>query len=361
MPEPREVDRPVPVEGRATSPGLGRESGPDVWLREVVGGDLARPVTVVVDAAHGSSGRAVRALARGHGSPLTLVLLRGDDEPGGAPAPTSGDLRDAGLRTRADAAASTADLRAAVLEHGADLGLALDPTGCALTVLDETGEPVDEGVVAVVLGLRTVAHEVEAGRTPTVVHDVLASRVLDDLVGGAGAGLVRVRVGRTALLDAVAQHGAVLGVGHGGVLVVGSAGAPGGAGRGPADSPAGPALLAGLHLVAALAGQPHAMSVLAELYQPYVSTGVLVVNTPDAAAALERVHDAYVARQGAGPVEADALDGLTVSHWDQMPQWWFSLRASDAGDRVGLLVEAADEDIVEKVRDDVLALVREDR
>jgi phosphomannomutase len=58
---------------------------------------------------------------------------------------------------------------------------------------------------------------------------------------------------------------------------------------------------------------------------------------------------------------ADELDGLTVAHWDATPQWWFSVRASGAGDRVGLLVEAADEDIVEKVRDDVLALVREDR
>lgn len=360
MPEPREVDRPDPDESAATSPAPDRLGG----------ADLARPLTVVVDVAHGSAGRAARALARDHGGSLRLVLVRADDgldggpddEPSGAPAP---DPRDAGLRTREEATASTADLRAAVLEHAADLGLALDTTGSALTVLDERGEPVDEGVVAVLVGMRVVAHERDARRSPTLVHDVLASRVLDDLVGGAGATLVRTRVGRSALTDAVAEHGAALGIGHGGV-VVGPAGAVDGSTTGTSaapDAPAAgaPALVAGLHVVAALADQPHPMSVLAELYQPYVSTGVLVVDVPDAAAAVGRVHDAYVARQGAGPVDADALDGLTVAHWEQAPQWWFSLRASDAGDRVGLLVEAADEDIVEKVRDDVLALVREDR
>ncbi|MBB2922918.1 hypothetical protein [Cellulomonas cellasea] len=366
MPEPQENDRPTPDDATAATPRTGADAG--VRPSDVVGLAPARPVTVVLDAAHGGAGRAVRdALGDDPGGALHLVLVHADDAPRDAPAVADDGPLATGLVTRADAAAATADLRAAVLEHGADLGLALDPTGCALTVLDEAGQPVDEGVVAVLVGLRLVARELAAGRAPTLVHDVLASRVLDDLVGGAGAELVRTRVGLPALADAVAEHGAVLGVGHGGVFVVGGAGGAGetpdaaGARSGGDGAPVASGLVAGLHVVAALADQPHPMSVLAELYQPYVSTGVLVVDVADAAAATERVHDAYVARQGAGPVVADELDGLTVAHWDATPQWWFSVRASGSGDRVGLLVEAADEDIVEKVRDDVLALVREDR
>ena len=62
---------------------------------------------------------------------------------------------------------------------------------------------------------------------------------------------------------------------------------------------------------------------------------------------------------GAGPVEVDELDGLTISHWESHPRWWFNLRASNTEPLLRLNVEAADEDIMEKVRDDVLALVRD--
>jgi phosphomannomutase len=68
---------------------------------------------------------------------------------------------------------------------------------------------------------------------------------------------------------------------------------------------------------------------------------------------------AYVTQQGAGPVQVDELDGLTISHWESHPRWWFNLRASNTEPLLRLNVEAADEDIMEKVRDDVLALVRE--
>ena len=64
-------------------------------------------------------------------------------------------------------------------------------------------------------------------------------------------------------------------------------------------------------------------------------------------------------QEGAGPVRVDELDGLTVSHWDAPPRWWFNLRASNTEPLLRLNVEAADLDIMEKVRDDVLGLVRQ--
>ena len=78
----------------------------------------------------------------------------------------------------------------------------------------------------------------------------------------------------------------------------------------------------------------------------------------DVPAARQRVVDAYVTREEAGPVTVDELDGLTVSHWDGRPRWWFNLRASNTEPLLRLNVEAADEDVMAKVRDDVLALVR---
>jgi len=119
-------------------------------------------------------------------------------------------------------------------------------------------------------------------------------------------------------------------------------------------------MLAALHVLAALGGQPHPLSALSEQYQPYSASGEINSRVTDVAAARARVVEAYVTQQGAGPVQVDELDGLTVSHWDGHPQWWFNLRASNTEPLLRLNVEAADEDIMEKVRDDVLALVRQD-
>jgi phosphomannomutase len=117
-------------------------------------------------------------------------------------------------------------------------------------------------------------------------------------------------------------------------------------------------MLAAMHVMAALGGQGAPLSALAYAYQPYSASGEINSHLDDVAAARARVVAAYVTRQGAGPVVVDELDGLTVSHWESTPRWWFNLRASNTEPLLRLNVEAADQDVMEKVRDDVLALVR---
>ena len=56
----------------------------------------------------------------------------------------------------------------------------------------------------------------------------------------------------------------------------------------------------------------------------------------------------------------DDLDGLTLTHegGDVDPMWWLNLRASNTEPLLRLNVEAADAATMERVRDDVLAIVR---
>jgi phosphomannomutase len=63
------------------------------------------------------------------------------------------------------------------------------------------------------------------------------------------------------------------------------------------------------------------------------------------------VKNAYADRPG---VSIDELDGLTVDGGD----WWFNLRPSNTEPLLRLNVEAADDDTLARVRDDVLALIR---
>lgn len=320
MPEP--TDTP-PASARA------------VALRELVDVTQVRPLRLAVEA----GARAVR---------LAEALA---DEPGRAPVPVEVvpvPLVAVDPHTGPDRVTA---FGAAVRAVGGDLGVLLDDTG-ELVVLDETGERVDPGSVAVVVALRVVAVERAAGRTPVVAHDVLASRALPDLAGSAGARIALVEGTGTSVRGAPGSPRPALAVLRRARFRVGDLDA--------AES----AVAAALHLLAALGSQPHPLSALAELHQPYNVDGPVPEPVRDAARARARVAEAYVAEHGAGPVEAHELhepDTLVVTHWDESPQWWFALSTSPSGDALTLDVEAADEDIMEKVRDDVLALVREGR
>src|SRR5690606_19098327 len=89
------------------------------------------------------------------------------------------------------------DLQAAVVEHGADIGLAFDGDADRCFVIDERGEPVNPSAVPALVGLREVARETAARRTPTIIHNLIASRVVAALVASAGGRTVRTRVGHS--------------------------------------------------------------------------------------------------------------------------------------------------------------------
>jgi len=309
------------------------------FLRGLVDLSEARPLKVVVDAGNGMAGLTVPAVlgtAAGLPAlPLDVVPLYFELD-GTFPNHEANPLEPENLR----------DLQAAVVEHGADLGLAFDGDADRCFVVDERGEPVNPSAVTALVGLREVARETAAGRESTIIHNLITSRVVPDLVHAAGGRTVRTRVGHSFIKAQMAEHGAVFGGEHSAHYYF----------RDFFFADTG--MLAALHVLAALGESALPLSDLADVYQPYVSSGEINSRVADVPAARARVVEAYVTRQGAGPVEVDELDGLTVSHWDTHPRWWFNLRASNTEPLLRLNVEAADEDIMVKVRDDVLAIVR---
>jgi len=308
------------------------------FLRGLVDVSGIRPLKVVVDAGNGMAGYTVPAVlgtAAGLPAlPLDVVPLYFELD-GSFPNHEANPLDPKNLE----------DLRAAVVEHDADLGLAFDGDADRCFVVDEHGDPVSPSAVTALVGLREVAKELEAGRAPTVIHNLITSRAVPDLLQAAGATTVRTRVGHSFIKAQMAQHDAVFGGEHSAHYYF----------RDFFFADTG--MLAALHVLAALGGQPHPLSALAEMYSPYVASGEINSTVADAAAATERVREAYASAYPQADV--DELDGLTVAHWDGHPQWWFNLRASNTEPLLRLNVEAADEDIMVKVRDDVLSLVRQ--
>jgi phosphomannomutase len=246
--------------------------------------------------------------------------------------------------------ANLVDLRARVVAEGADIGLAFDGDADRCFVIDERGEPVSPSSVTALVATREVAKQVAAG-TPAgevaVVYNVISSAAVPEIIAEQGARGVRTRVGHSFIKAEMAREDAVFGGEHSAHYYF----------RDFWFADTG--MLAALHVLAALGEQDEPLSRLAAAYSRYAASGEINSTVTDAAAATATVR-AWAAEQGA---EFDELDGLTATHAasEDAPMWWLNLRASNTEPLLRLNVEAADQDTMRQVRDDVLALVRGER
>ncbi|UER53796.1 phosphomannomutase/phosphoglucomutase [Kineosporiaceae bacterium SCSIO 59966] len=309
-----------------------------VHLRSLVDLSGVRPLRVVVDAGNGMAGHTVPAVLQTAAGlpalPVDVVPLYFELD-GTFPNHEANPLEPENLR----------DLQAAVREHGANLGLAFDGDADRCFVVDERGEPVSPSAVTALVALREIARERAAGRHPVVIHNLITSRVVPEVVEAAGGTPVRTRVGHSFIKGEMARTGAVFGGEHSAHYYF------------RAFWGADTGMLAAMHVLAALGEQDGPLSALVADYAPYTASGEINSRVDDVAAATARVRETF-ARDGAG---VDELDGLTVSSAPgTQPWWWFNLRPSNTEPLLRLNVEAADGATMERVRDSVLAVVREE-
>jgi phosphomannomutase len=294
------------------------------YLRGLVDLSGIRPLTVVVDAANGMAGHTVPSVLDVAG--LTVVRLYFELD-GSFPNHEANPIDPANLR----------DLQATVIEQGADLGLAFDGDADRCFVVDERGEPVNPSTLTALIAVRELA------RAPgsSVVHNLITSRAVPEVVREHGGKPIRTRVGHSFIKQTMAETGAVFGGEHSGHFYFRD--------FWRADS----GMLAALHTLAALGGEPDgtALSSLLEPYERYAMSGETNSTVDDQAATMAVVEEAYAGRPG---VTLDHLDGLTVEHAD----WWFNLRGSNTEPLLRLNVEAADRATMDVVRAEVLGLVR---
>ncbi len=293
------------------------------YLRALVDLSAIRPLTVVVDAGSGMAGHTVPTTF--DGLPVTVIPMYFELD-GTFPFHEANPIEPANV----------ADLQAKVRETGADLGLAFDGDADRCFVVDERGEIVSPSVLTALIAAR------ELGKHPgaSIIHNLITSRAVPEIVQEHGGTPIRSKVGHSFIKAVMAETGAVFGGEHSGHFYF--------ADFWRADS----GMLAALHVLAALgetpAGTP--LSGLLAEYSRYCASGEINSKVADAAAATQRVEKAMAAGDG---VTVDHLDGTTVTAQD----WWFNLRASNTEPLLRLNVEAADQPTMEKVRDEVLALI----
>jgi phosphomannomutase len=291
-------------------------------LKTLVDVSAIRPLTVAVDAGNGMAGHTVPKVFEG--LPITLVPLYFELD-GTFPHHEANPIDPENLR----------DLQRAVLDSGADIGLAFDGDADRCFVVDERGHLVSPSVLTALIAVRELAREPGA----TVIHNLITSQAVPEIIAEHGGTAVRTRVGHSFIKTRMAETGAIFGGEHSGHFYFRDFWF--------ADS----GMLAALHVLAALGGQDAPLSQLLAGYSRYVASGEINSEVADQAGATAQVRAEFTSRPG---TSADDLDGLTITG----DGWWFNLRPSNTEPLLRLNAEAADEATMLRLRDEVLGMVR---
>ncbi|RII15136.1 Phosphomannomutase/phosphoglucomutase [Streptomyces sp. YIM 130001] len=292
-------------------------------LRGLVDLTGIRPLKVVVDAGNGMGGHTVPTVFEG--LPLDLVPMYFELD-GTFPNHEANPLDPANI----------VDLQKRVRDEGADLGIAFDGDADRCFVVDERGEGVSPSAVTALVAGRELARN---GGSGTVIHNLITSWSVPEVVRENGGTPVRTRVGHSFIKQEMADTGAIFGGEHSAHYYFKD--------FWNADT----GMLAALHVLAALGGQQGPLSELVAQYDRYAGSGEINSTVADQAGRAAAVREAYEGRDG---LTLDELDGLTVTAGD----WWFNLRASNTEPLLRLNVEARDAATMARVRDEVLAVVR---
>ena len=317
---------PVAAPGTVTERDL--RSDYAAYLRGLVDLSGIRRLSIVVDAGNGMAGYTVPAVL--DGLPVEVEPLYFELD-GTFPNHEANPLDPDNL----------VDLQREVLAIGRiDAGLAFDGDADRVFVVDEQGDAVSPSAITALVATRELAKDPGG----TVIHNLITSRAVPEIVTEHGGRPVRTRVGHSFIKATMAETGAVFGGEHSAHYYFRD--------FFRADS----GMLAALHVLAALGEQDRPLSELMAQYRRYAASGEVNSTVPDAAARMVEVEQEFGARDG---VSTDTLDGLTVS-FDAGPHagGWFNLRPSNTEPLLRLNVEAPDAEAVATLRDEVLALVR---
>ncbi|WKD57028.1 Phosphomannomutase/phosphoglucomutase [Corynebacterium capitovis DSM 44611] len=233
------------------------------------------------------------------------------------------------------------DLQKFVVEQGADIGLAFDGDADRCFVVDEKGMPVSPSAITALVATRTLAEHPGA----TIIHNLITSRAVPEIVEELGGNAVRTRVGHSYIKAEMARTQAAFGGEHSAHYYF--------ADFFNADS----GLLAALHVLAALAEEDVPLSQMMAQFDRYAASGEINSQVEDQEAAIQRVLEAL----GERVANVDRLDGVTV---ELKPEGgtpgatWFNVRASNTEPLLRLNVEAPTREDVDKLVGEILGVIR---
>ncbi len=294
------------------------------WVQHVhsfIAVEQLRPLKIVADTANGMGGFVVPLIMAG--LPFEVDILYPELD-GSFPNHPADPIQPENL----------VDLQRAVVERGADIGLAFDGDADRVFLVDEHAEGISgsltTAMVADAMGKR------HAGAT--ILYNLICSKVVPEVIAANGGTAVRTRVGHSFIKAEMERTGAVFGGEHSGHYYY----------RENFNADSG--IITAMVVLGLMGSTGQSLSELVAPYAKYSASGEINTEVPNPKLAVE-----LVARhlEGAGPI-LDHLDGLTATYDD----WWFNLRPSNTEPLLRLNVEAPSHADVATHVAEVQALVR---
>ena len=283
--------------------------------------DLAqvKPLKIVVDAGNGMAGLTAPALFKRLPCQLIPLFFELD---GSFPNHPASPIEPENM----------AALQKAVIEHGADMGVAFDGDADRMFIVDEQGQLVDGSEVTLLVSQNLLRKYPGS----TILYNLIISRTVPEMVQQAGGHAVRTRVGHSFIKAIMREQNAIFGGEHSGHFYFRDFWF--------ADS----GLIAMLMVLELVSQEGKSVSTLLRSLDTRVRSGEINSHVADIPAKLEQLQQRYADGQ------IDHLDGITVSY----PTWWFNVRASNTEPLLRLNVEGDTRELMESKRDELLALIR---
>ncbi|MGH9048723.1 MAG: phosphomannomutase/phosphoglucomutase [Acidimicrobiia bacterium] len=288
-------------------------------VRSFVDVSVLRPLRVVADTANGMGGLVVPAVFEG--LPFTLSILYPELD-GSFPNHPADPIQAENLQ----------DLQKAIVESDADVGLAFDGDADRVFLVDDRAEGLSGSLTTAIVAKGIL----ERHPGETIVHNLICSKAVPEIIRENGGAPVRARVGHSFIKQVMAETGAIFGGEHSGHYYFRD--------NYRADS----GLIAALVVLEQLSRAGVPLSELRRPFERYAASGEINTRVDDPAGVVDRVAAAY------RDTAQDRLDGLTVDAGD----WWFNLRPSNTEPLLRLNLEAPDRAACDEHTAEVLALVR---
>ncbi|MBI4558105.1 MAG: phosphoglucosamine mutase [Candidatus Hydrogenedentes bacterium] len=146
------------------------------------------------------------------------------------------------------------EMRATVIRERADLGIAFDGDGDRIVMADEDGRLLDGNALLAILGLDLLERDALPKRT--VVTTIMANGGLERALARVGGKVLWTKVGDRYVVEAMREHGLIIGGESSGHVVI------------LEHNTTGDALIAALQVLATIRRRDQPLSVLAGAYQP---------------------------------------------------------------------------------------------
>jgi phosphomannomutase len=220
----------------------------------------------------------------------------------------------------------------AVLEHGADLGVAFDGDADRVFLVDDKGEPVSGSLTTAMVAERML----QKNPGSKVIYNLINSWVVPEVIEQYGGIPIRERVGHSFIKQTMAETGALFGGEHSGHYYFRD--------NYRADS----GLIATLIVLELISVEDKPLSEILRPFRKYAASGEINSQVADKDAKIRELAERYSSGK------QDFLDGITIEFDD----WWFNVRPSNTEPLLRLNLEAKTPELMEARRDEVLAVIR---